>query len=389
MERYPLNPEDIPGRFVTFMTGTRADFGKLKPLIRSIYAHSGIYCEIIAVGMHLLRRYGLTINEIHKAGFERIFPLFNQESSTSAKMDLSLANTVTQLSHYLNERRPDMLVVHGDRVEALAGAISGVLNNILVAHVEGGEVSGTADESMRHAISKLAHIHFVANTVAKNRLLQLGEHEDSIFVIGSPEVDIMMGGQLPSLQEAKDHYGIEFDDYAICIYHPVTTEMDSVERGVDQLVQGLERTDQNFIVVEPNNDLGSDPVHKRLRKFAENPRVRMFPSIRFEYYLTLLKNARYIVGNSSSGVREAPVFGVPSVNIGTRQNNRAHNGAIFNVTEDADAIFTCIENLPAKVQARSEFGAGNAAGMFQDVLLSESVWSVAKQKTFVDRPLRD
>ena len=177
---------------ITFLTGTRADFGKLKPLISTIAEDADRYSyEIIATGMHLLKKYGNTIGEIRKAGFDNIVPMFNQEGLATDRMDTVLANTISPLSHYFSENKPDLFVIHGDRVESLAGAISGALNNIRVAHIEGGEISGTIDESIRHAVSKLVPLHFVSNDAARARLIQMGEDRTSIFQIGSPEVDVM------------------------------------------------------------------------------------------------------------------------------------------------------------------------------------------------------
>ena len=147
---------------ISFLTGTRADFGKLKPLIQSVADSRELRYEVVATGMHMLKKYGLTIGEIYKSGFENVFPIFNQESSSAEKMDITLANTIIPLSHYLNEKQPDLLIIHGDRIETLAGAIAGCLNNFRVAHVEGGELSGTIDESIRHAIYKLAQLHFIS-----------------------------------------------------------------------------------------------------------------------------------------------------------------------------------------------------------------------------------
>ena len=161
--------------------------------------------------------------------FENIYPYLNQDPFGSSGMDLALANTIQGLGHYVREFSADLIVVHGDRIEALAGATVGALHNILVAHIEGGEVSGTVDELLRHAISKLSHLHFVANQESRNRLMQMGEQPDAVFVIGSPDIDVMLSGSLPSLNEVKSHYEIPFDDYCIFIYHPVTTELAGLE----------------------------------------------------------------------------------------------------------------------------------------------------------------
>jgi UDP-N-acetylglucosamine 2-epimerase (hydrolysing) len=369
---------------ITFLTGTRADFGKLLPLIREIKTSRQYQVEVVATGMHLLADYGYTINEIQKSGIRQIFPIFNQDSSSSEKMDIVLANTITQLSHYLNERQPDMIVVHGDRVEALAGAIAGALNNIPVTHIEGGEVSGTIDESIRHAITKMAHIHLVSNDEACRRLVQMGESKESIFIIGSPEVDIMLSGDLPNLDAAKKRYGVKFDEYAIFVYHPVSTELDALTDNINSVIQALDATDHNFIAIQPNNDIGSELVRPVIRRFGEGNRVKLFPSLRFEYYLRFLKDARYIIGNSSSAVREAPVFGVPCVNIGSRQNNRVNGNGIFNVDEDTDKILSTIGSLPNRVKSMQRFGKGDAASTFIKLLEDDTLWSISLQKRFVD-----
>ncbi|MDD3118286.1 MAG: UDP-N-acetylglucosamine 2-epimerase, partial [Victivallales bacterium] len=210
---------------ILFLTGTRADFGKQKSLMRVVRDTPGFECRIFATGMHMLERYGSTYLEIGKCGFESVFVHFNQMRNTSSDMDIVLANTITGLGHYIREFRPDMIVVHGDRVETLAGAIVGALNNILVAHIEGGEISGTVDELLRHSVSKLAHIHFVANAEARRRLIQMGEEPDHIFVIGSPDIDLVLGDQLPELDAARRYYDIPFERYGIFCYHPVTTEV--------------------------------------------------------------------------------------------------------------------------------------------------------------------
>lgn len=376
---------DLSKKRICFLSGTRADFGKMSSIIRSVETSQRFKAEIVATGMHMLRNYGYTIHEIYKAGFTRVFPLFNQDSSTAEKMDIVLASTLTQLSHYISERRPDLLIVHGDRVEALAGSIAGALNGVLVGHFEGGEVSGTIDESMRHAITKMAHAHFVANETAKNRLLQLGEAEEAIYVVGSPEVDVMLSDDLPSLGEAQTRYEIPFDDYAIFIYHPVTTESGQLEKKVGEVIAALEKTGHNYIALLPNNDLGTGAVTPLMRRFGERQGVRLFPSLRFEYYLTLLKHARYIVGNSSSGIREAPVYGVPCVNVGTRQANRGQNHAIVNVPEAADAILKAIESLPARVEPCHHFGKGGTVGGVMSILQSDAFWNLPRQKVFFDR----
>jgi len=188
-------------RNILFLTGTRADFGKLKSLMTKIQEDDEFELNIFVTGMHMLSKYGYTCIEVEKAGFRNLYKFINQNASDS--MDHILSKTISGLSDYVKETRPDLLIIHGDRVEALAGATVGALNNLLVGHIEGGEVSGTVDELIRHATSKLSHIHFVSNESAKKRLVQLGEKKETIHVIGSPDVDVMNSSSLPTIDEVR------------------------------------------------------------------------------------------------------------------------------------------------------------------------------------------
>ena len=378
---------DAPKK-ILFLTGTRADFGKLKPLITKVKESPRFEYQIFATGMHMLARYGSTVNEIRKAGFDRIFSFINQDHAIGPQMDLVLANTVQGLSLYLREFPADLIVIHGDRVEALAGAIVGALNNVLVAHVEGGELSGTIDELIRHAVTKLSHLHFVSHEEAKRRLIQMGEAPESVYVIGSPDIDIMLSGELPALSDVMDKYGIGFADYGIAMYHPVTTEQETLPAHADAFVKGLLGSGSNFVVIYPNNDAGSDVILRRVLELAQSPRFRLIPSMRFEYFLTLLKHAKAIVGNSSAGICEAPVYGVPTVNVGTRQANRFLYPSIVNVADDAAAITHALEHLPQAVPPSLHFGKGNSAALFVAHLATRELWSTPRQKLFRELSLR-
>lgn len=369
---------------ILFVTGTRADFGKLKGLIEAVKREKDFDYGIFATGMHLLKRYGSTIHEIRKSGFANIYPFLNQDDLVGAQMDDVLANTIQGLGLYVREFSPDLIVVHGDRVETLAGATVGVLNNILVAHVEGGEISGTIDEILRHAITKLSHLHFVANNKARKRLIQLGEIPKSVFVTGSPDIDLMLSKELPTLDQVKKRYRITFPEYTIFTYHPVTTELSSIKKNIETVVDSLIESNLNYIVIYPNNDRGSDLIVEEILRLKGLPRFRLITSMRFEYYLTLLKNSKAIMGNSSAGVREAPVYGVPTVNIGTRQNKRFNYKSIINVSENRTKILEALNNLPKKISPSKHFGKGNSADLFIQILKRKNFWNRSCQKTFRD-----
>lgn len=369
---------------ILFLTGTRADFGKQKTLMQAVKDDPSFDCRIFATGMHMLERYGSTYLEIRKCGFDNVFVYFNQMLNTSSDMDIVLANTISGLGHYIREFRPEMIVVHGDRVETLAGAIVGTLNNILVAHIEGGEISGTIDELLRHSVSKLAHIHFVANEDAKRRLVQMGEVPDNIYIIGSPDIDIVLSNNLPEIAEAKQRYGIPFDNYSIFCYHPVTTEIDLLQHDTREIVAALEASGRNYLVIYPNNDNGSEIILEELMKLKGKPNFKLNSSFRFEYYLTLLKHADAVVGNSSAGIHEAPVYGVPTVNIGSRQRNRFNHKSIFNVEADKNEILQALNQLAGRFEPCMHFGHGDSATLFMRNLSSEKIWQTSPQKQFCD-----
>ena len=369
---------------ILFLTGTRADFGKIKSLIQVLEEQPEFEVFVFVTGMHLQEIYGYTLIEIERCNFKNVFTFENHTHETT--MDLTLAKTIEGLSGYCKSINPDMIVVHGDRVETLAGAIVGSLNNILVAHIEGGEISGTVDELIRHSVSKLSHIHFVSNKEAEKRLIQMGEIKESVFVIGSPDIDIMFSNQLPQLNIVKEYYKIPFHEFAIVMFHPVTTEFLDMQKYAENFVSSLLQDNHNYIVVFPNNDLGSKKILKAYESLKENSRFRIFPSLRFEYFLTLLKNCQFIIGNSSAGIREAPYYGIPIINIGTRQQNRAVHANIINVDYSKKNISEALRTIDLhKVQQTdADFGKGNSAKLFLKSLEKEEFWKMNHQKQFRD-----
>ena len=366
---------------IIFLTGTRADFGKMKPLIQILENHQDFECHIFVTGMHMLENYGYTLIEVERCGFNNISTYRND--TDEASMDLTLAKTITGFSEFVKEVQPDLIVIHGDRVEALAGAIVGSLNNVLVAHVEGGELSGTIDELLRHATSKMSHIHFVSNEKAKALLEQMGELPESIYSIGSPDVDIMFSNTLPELQTVKAYYNMHFETYSVAMFHPVTTEHRQMENYAKEFVNALIKSGKNYVVIYPNNDMGSQTILDAYQLFNQHSNFRVFPSVRFEYFLTLLKHSEFIIGNSSAGVREAPYYGIPAINIGTRQQNRVVSNSIINTDYTINSILEGIEDAKNVVTNKiTDFGSGNSADEFLKALQSEALWETNHQKQF-------
>ena len=233
----------------------------------------------------------------------------------------------------------------------------------------------------------MSHIHFVSNAEAARRLKQMGEIKESIFTIGSPDIDVMFSDQLPDLTVAKNYYEIDFDLFGIVMFHPVTTEILAMDEYATHFVNALLADSHNYIVVFPNNDLGSKTILKAYELLKGNPRFRVFPSLRFEYFLTLLKNSQFIIGNSSAGIREAPYYGIPIINIGTRQQNRVVHADIINVDYDEKNISEALKiiDLHQIQQTDTDFGQGNSAELFLESLQKEAFWKMNHQKQFRDR----
>lgn len=371
---------------IVFLTGTRADFGKLKSLITILEKQTEFNVHIFVTGMHLLPEYGYTVNEIVNSKFSNITKFDN---SADGKMEMSLSKTIEGFSNYLSDLKPDLVVVHGDRLEALAGAIVSSINNTLVAHIEGGEISGTIDESIRHAISKFSHIHFTSDEESKQRLIKLGENPKNINVIGSPDLDLMNEENMEPINKVKEYYEISFNNYGIVLFHPVTTEIDCLDDHVSHLCQALISSKKNYIVIYPNNDLGNERIIKKYKKILKNNSFKIFPSLRFEYFLTLLKHSDFLIGNSSCGLREAPFFGVPSINIGTRQMGRSNLSQIINVEPVSEKILKKINQINNSrkntFKIDQDVFIKNSDKKFLRALKRKSFWITSKQKHFFDQ----
>ncbi len=369
---------------ILFLTGTRADFGKIKPLILRLQRDKEFKVTIFVTGMHMLEKYGETHIEVDKSGIKNIYKFINQNYLD--RMDVILAKTILGFSDYVKENKPDLIIVHGDRVEALAGATVGALNNINVGHIEGGEVSGTVDEVMRHSITKLVNFHFVSNKMSFRRVMTLGEQKENIYEIGSADIDIMKSNYLPDLKKVCNHYKIIFKNYGLLLFHPVTTEIDSMSKQVSLLVSTLVESKKNYVVIYPNNDHGTDKIFDEYKKLFQNPRFRLIPSMRFEYFLTVLKNSNFIIGNSSAGIREAPYFGVPTINVGTRQHNRSYGHSILNVDFNSQEIISAINQVKKiKKKPTKLFGSGDSAVKFYKIMKkNKKIWSSSTQKYFKD-----
>lgn len=372
---------------ILFLTATRAEFGKMKTLMKEIENHEKFELFVFVTGMHMLRKYGYTFLEIKAMKFKNLYAKHNQFFTNN--MTLTLSKTIKIFRNYAEKIKPDLIVIHGDRLEALAGAIVGAFLNIKVAHIEGGEISGTIDESIRHAITKFSHIHLVSNEEAKKRIIQLGEKSEYIHIIGSPDIDVMLSNDLPDIKKVKQHYEIPFNDYAIMSYHPVVSEIDRLEGEIKTIVDSLIESNKNYVVIWPNNDTGTEIIQKEYERFKNNSKFRVFPSIRFEMYLTLLRNTKFMIGNSSAGIRETCIYNIPSIDIGSRQSGRYNSKLlknIFHVDANKSEIMKTIQYIDSykKITKTEVFGDGKSTEKFLKVINEENFWNIPTQKKFVD-----
>ena len=369
---------------IIFVTATRADYGKLKSIILSVQGSKKFKSFIFVTGMHNIKLYGNTHELIRTDGVKNIKRFHNHKISFSH--DKILSKTIDGFSSFVKKIKPDLVIVHGDRIEPLACAIVCCLNNIKIAHFEGGELSGTVDEIFRHSISKLCNIHFVTNKTAKNRLVQMGELKKNIFITGSPDVDLLLDKNLPKFKEVTKKYELKFEKYALALFHPVTTDLPNLKSNIKSFLNFLIKSKKNFVLIYPNNDLGSNIILKEYKKLKKD-KIKIYPSIRFEYYLTLLKNCNFIIGNSSSGIIEAPYYGVPTINLGNRQNNRANLKSIFNFDYKDKKIINLINKFSAKKKRFKNsyfFGLGKSNLKVIKILRSKSIWGLDNQKQFKD-----
>lgn len=321
------------------VTGTRADYGIYYPILKAIEETENMELQLLVTAMHLSPQYGSTIEYIRKDGFNIVAEVeCLLQSSTHANMARSVGLALIGMTQVLETTRPDRILVLGDRGEMLAAAIAASHMNIPLFHLHGGEVSGTIDESVRHAISKLAHIHLTATEGSRERLLRMGEDDWRIHVVGAPRIETILNTSLPKLEIVKQKYGLDaIGEYILFIYHPVTTEQaDQLE--LTRMLQVLLDTGKDIVCVMPNADAGTEVITQVYKPLLNHPQFH--PIVSFEQfdYLTMLEQTRVLVGNSSSGIIEAASFHIPVINIGNRQGARERSANVIDIAESAEAL---------------------------------------------------
>ena len=268
----------------------------------------------------------------------------------------------------------------------MAAASVLTFSKIRIAHVEGGELSGTVDEMIRHSVTKLSHLHFVTNSTAKKVLIKSGEDKKNIFITGSPDIDLFDKSLRPTIEEVKKRYEIKFSEYIISFLHPVTTnsKIETKKKAKIYFETIRHLKNENIIQFVPNNDDNSVEILFVLKnKLTNKPNIKILKSMRFEFYLTLLENCKFIIGNSSSAIMEAPYFNIPSINVGERQSNRFGLNFIINTPFSKKKILSSIKKVKKnKLKFKPIFGNGKSAKKIIDVLLSKKFTKITIQKTY-------
>ncbi|HET8719422.1 MAG TPA: UDP-N-acetylglucosamine 2-epimerase [Candidatus Nitrosotenuis sp.] len=372
---------------ILFVTERRADYSKLRPVIKAVKESSKFDYYLVVTGSHLLRKYGYTINEIKKDGFKiyKKFKMFYEnEGDDPSVMTKAFGRAVFSLTNIIKSLKPDIVFSGFDLGGNFAAAIIGAHMNIHVAHLEGGEMTGTIDEPIRHATSKFSHIHFTSSDDATKRLIKMGEDPKNIFTVGNPSLDAIRSIKLSPRSDLEKEFGIDLNKPLILVVqHTVTTEFSDIDRYFLETIQAIKELGIQSIIIAGNIDAGS----KKIKKIIENSQITYYDHLPFEKYISLLRYSSAIVGNSSSGIMEAPFLHIPSVNIGTRQEGRSKAKSIINVGYDKDQIKKAIKKattdkkfLSSVKRQENRYGDGNAAKKIVGILENLDLKKIPIQK---------
>ncbi len=334
-------------RNITVVTGTRAEYGLLKNIMRAIDDDKDLKLQLLVTGMHLSPKYGMTKNDIIEDGFiidEECPILLDYNGKDKNAREISIA--ISEFIGAFNRLKPDIVLVLGDRYEAFAAATTAMAMNIPIAHIAGGEITeGAMDEQIRHSITKMAHIHFPGVEVYAENIRNMGEENWRVFNVGDSGIENIKLTNMMTPDELKESLGVEVTaDTILATYHPVTLEVDDVENQINNVINALDKINKPMIITYPNSDNGGDKIISALDKFAKrNSNVHLFKSLGSLRYLSVMKYCGVIVGNSSSALIEAPYLRKPVVNIGNRQQGRLMAENIIQTNYNSDDIYNGIK----------------------------------------------
>jgi UDP-hydrolysing UDP-N-acetyl-D-glucosamine 2-epimerase len=303
--------------------------------------------SLLVVGMHLSTEFGSTIKEIEKDGYNIVAQIkILHADDTREAMARSVVKSMVRIENALEKIKPDILLLLGDRSEMLSGAVAATYLGIPIAHIHGGDVSGNIDDPVRHAITKLSHIHFAATRESAERIIRMGEEPWRVRVVGAPGLDFASSKELPGPEEISNKYGLDLSKpVLLMVQHSIIAEAEEAENQIRETLNAIVASGFQTVVVYPNADVGGRKMINVIRKYAkENSFIKAFKSIPHEDYLGIMKIASVMVGNSSSGIIEAPYFGLPVINVGTRQMGRQKSGNVIDVPYAETEISKAIQN---------------------------------------------
>jgi len=364
-------------RKIAVITGTRAEYGILKSVLKEIEANADLQLSLIVIGMHLSTEFGYTVEEIERDGFKvaaKIAVLHSED--TKASMAKSVGECLSRTAEALEATKPDILVVLGDRSEMLVGAVAATYMGIPIAHIHGGDISGNVDEPVRHAITKLAHLHFAATKESAERIKRMGEEAWRVHVVGAPGLDLILSGEVSEPKEIAANYGLDLaKPVLLAVQHSVVTEADEAESQIRQTLEAIKELACQTVLVYPNSDAGGRRMIRVIKEYEKLPFLKTYKSVAHGDYLGLMRLASVMVGNSSSGIIEAPSFGLPVVNIGTRQIGRQRAGNVIDVDYDKQEIVGAVskalhdKDFREKVsQCKNPYGDGKAGKRIARIL---------------------
>ncbi len=366
-------------RKICVVTGTRADYGLLKWLIGDISGDPDLTLQLVATGMHLSPEFGMTVREIEQDGFRidrKVEMLLSSDSATGTAKSLGLG--VIGFADALGDLGPDVMVVLGDRFEIFAAVSAALFAKIPVAHLHGGEITeGAYDDAMRHAITKMSHLHFVATAEYRDRVIQLGEQPDRVHLVGGLGVDSIHRLHLMGKAELESSLGMRFGVKNLLItFHPATLDEVSGTRQMEALLQALGALqDTRLIFTLPNADTGGREMIRLLEDFVrQHENARAYPSLGQRRYLSCVAHVDGVIGNSSSGLLEAPSLKTGTVNIGDRQKGRPCAGSVINCEPSVEAISGAIARLYSEefknklASAQNPYGEGGASEKIANIL---------------------
>ena len=364
-------------RSIAAITGTRSDYGLMTPVYREVAAAGDLALDLVVTGMHLLPAFHTSLERLRADGFGKLHytsPL--PDDGTGAGMARSLALCLADVTELWRAARPDIVLLQGDRGEMLAGAIAAAHMNLPVVHMSGGDRTGSIDDSIRNAISRFAHVHLTTCADSSRRLLETGEAANRIFEVGEPGLDLIRELDYVEPAQLAAELGLDLArPVVIATQHPVTTEADAAAWQMRQVLDALEELDLQSVFTYPNSDAGSTEMIEVLESFRGRRFLRIVPDLGSRRYLSLMRVAAVIVGNSSSGIFEAPSFRLPAVNIGTRQHGRLRACNVIDVgytkQEIAGGLHRALHDRAfreALRDCRNPYGDGHAARRTVDIL---------------------